>query len=107
MLDESRRQYLSDILKPASPPREISNPFTEEQKRLMLDVVHGKGPWRLILAQHFPTVESLLATFAGGFPEGFTPTLDMFLTPTFRAFLRTIRHRFIPNCTMCFITKRS
>lgn len=87
MLDEARRQYLSDILKPASPPREISNPFTEAQKRLMLDVVHDQGPWKLIIAQHFPTVESLIATFAGGFPEGFTPTLDMFLTPTFRGYL--------------------
>jgi len=87
MLDDARRQYLSDILQPASPPREIANPFTEEQKRVMLDVVHDNGPWKLILAQHFPTAESLLATFAGGFPEGFTPTLDMFLTPTFRGFL--------------------
>jgi len=85
MLDHSRRQYLSDILKPAAPPREIDKPFTEEQKRRMLDVVHA-GDWKLILAQHFPTAESLLATFSGGFPEGFTPTLDMFLTPTFRGF---------------------
>lgn len=85
MLDRSRRQYLSDILQPVAPPREIDRPFTEEQKRRMLDVVHA-GDWKLILAQHFPNPESLLATFAGGFPEGFTPTLDMFLTPTFRGF---------------------
>ena len=85
MLDETLRQKLSDILQPASPPREIDKPFTEAQKRTMLDIVHS-GDWKLILAQHFPTAESLLATFAGGFPEGFTPTLDMFLTPTFRGF---------------------
>ncbi|EZP74104.1 hypothetical protein BV96_00192 [Sphingomonas paucimobilis] len=87
MLDDARKQYLSDILRPASPPREIDKPFTEEQKRLLLDVVHDKGPWKLILAQHFPNAESLLATFAGGFPDDFKPTLDMFLTPTFRGFL--------------------
>ena len=86
MIDETRRQYLSDILKPVAPPREVSNVFTEDEKRLMLDVVHDNGPWKLILAQHFPTPESLLATFSGGFPEGFKPTLDMFLTPTFRGF---------------------
>jgi len=86
MLDQARRQYLSDILRPVAPPREIDRPFTEEQKRRMLDVVHGGGDWKLILAQHFPNPESLLATFVGGFPEGFTPTLDMFLTPTFRGF---------------------
>ncbi len=87
MLDEQRRQYLSNILRPAAPPREIDKPFTEEQKRRLLDIVHDKGEWKLILAQHFPNVEALLATFAGGFPEGFTPTLDMFITPTFRGFL--------------------
>ncbi len=86
MLDEARRQYLSDILRPVAPPREIDKPFTEEQKRRMLDVVHDKGAWKLILAQHFASPEELLATFAGGFPEGFTPTLDMFMTPTFRGF---------------------
>ena len=86
MLDQARRQYLSDLLKPAAPPREIDRPFTEEQKRRMLDVIHAGGDWKLILAQHFPNAESLLATFGGGFPEGFKPTLDMFLTPTFRGF---------------------
>ncbi|MDE2436402.1 MAG: hypothetical protein KGM49_09090 [Sphingomonadales bacterium] len=86
MLDETRRRELSAILQPASPPREIDKPFTEEQKRRMLNVVHSGGDWKLILAQHFASPEELLATFAGGFPEGFSPTLDMFLTPTFRGF---------------------
>lgn len=87
MLDEARRQYLSNLLRPVSPPREIDRPFTEEQKRRLLDVVHSKGDWKLIIAQHFPSAEALLATFAGAFPEGFEPRLDMFLTPTFRGFL--------------------
>lgn len=87
MLTEARKRELSNLLRPAAPPREIANPYTEAQKRQLLDVVHDKGEWRLIIAQHFPTPESLIATFAGGFPEGFEPTLDMFLTPTFRGFL--------------------
>lgn len=87
MLSESQRQHLSDILQPVSPPKELSNIFTEEQHRRLLDIVHDKGEWKLILAQHFASPEELLATFAGGFPEGFSPTLDMFLTPTFRGFL--------------------
>lgn len=85
MLDEARRRELSNILRPTAPPREINRPFSEDQKRRMLDVVHA-GDWKLILAQHFASPEELLATFAGGFPEGFTPSLDMFLTPTFRGF---------------------
>jgi len=43
MLTEARRRELSDILRPAAPPRQLENLFTEEQKRRMLDVVHDKG----------------------------------------------------------------
>lgn len=86
MLSEARKRELSNLLRPASPPRQLENLYTEDQKRRMLDVVHDKGEWKLILAQHFANAEELLATFAGGFPEGVEPTLDMFLTPTFRGF---------------------
>ena len=100
MDDQARRQYLSDLLRPVAPPREIDRPFTEDQKRRLLDVVHG-GDWKLILAQHFASAEELLATFAGGFPEGFTPSLDMFLTPTFRGFYANysaVLHEGIHDC---------
>jgi len=86
MSDFDHRRHLSQILQPASPPREIDNVFTEGQLRRLLDVVHDRGEWKLIIAQHFANAEELIATFAGGFPEGFEPTLDMFLTPTFRGF---------------------
>jgi len=86
MENQARRRQLSDILRPASPPRELQNLYTEEQKRRMLDIVHDRGEWRLIIAQHFANAEELIATFSGGIPEGFTPTLDMFLTPTFRGY---------------------
>ena len=85
MLSNEQKRHLSDLLQPVSPPRELSNVYTEDQRRRLLDVVHS-GAWKLIIAQHFPTPESLIATFAGGFPEGFEPSLDMFLTPTFRGF---------------------
>jgi hypothetical protein len=84
MLDEARRRELSGLLRPVSRPVEIDRPFTEEQKRRMLDVVHDKGEWKLILAQHFASAEELLATSAGSFPEGVVPSLEMFMTPTFR-----------------------
>ena len=86
MLTEQRKRELSEILRPVAPPRQLENLYTEEQKRRLLDVVHS-GEWRLIIAQHFANAEELIATFAGGFPEGFEPTLDMFLTPTFRGHL--------------------
>jgi hypothetical protein len=101
MLDLARRQHLSDLLQPVAPPREIDKPFTEDQKRRLLDVVHG-GDWKLILAQHFASPEELLATFTGGFPEGFTPTLDMFLTPTFRGFYANYSALLQPGIHDCF-----
>ncbi len=87
MLTQEQRMQLSDILQPASPPREIDNVYTDDQRERLLDVVRTEGPWRLIIAQHFASPEELMATMSGAFPEGFTPSLDMFLTATFRGYL--------------------
>ena len=61
--------------------------YTDDQRERLLDVVRTQGPWKLIIAQHFASADELIATMAGAFPEGFTPSLDMFLTPTFRGYL--------------------
>ena len=87
MLTQEQRLQLSDILRPASPPREIDNVYTDDQRERLLNVVRTQGPWRLIIAQHFASPEELMATMSGAFPEGFTPSLDMFLTATFRGYL--------------------
>lgn len=86
MLTQAQREQLSNILRPASPPREVDNVYTDDQRERLLDVVRRAGPWKLILAQHFASVEELLATLSGAMPEGVQPSLDMFLTPTFRGF---------------------
>ena len=106
MLSEARKRELSDILRPAGPPRQLENLFTEDQKRRMLDVVHDKDEWKLIIAQHFSSAEELIATFAGGFPEGFKPTLDMFLTPTFRGFLANYSAVLYPELHDCFYNEQ-
>nr|MDT0527262.1 hypothetical protein [Streptomyces sp. DSM 41633] len=87
MLTDERRLALSDVLRPAAPPREITDVYTEDQKQRLLDVAHTQGPWKLIIAQHFASADELMATMSGAFPEGFTPSLDLFLTPTFRGYL--------------------
>jgi hypothetical protein len=87
MLTEERRTELSEVLRPASPPREIDNVYAEDQKQRLLDVVRTQGPWKLIIAQHFASADELMATMSGMFPEGFEPSLDLFLTPTFRGYL--------------------
>lgn len=86
MISPAERQRLSDILRPVAPPRVLDNVYTDDQFERLLGVVRDHGPWKLILAQHFASVDELLATATGGMPEGVTPSLDMFLSPTFRGF---------------------
>lgn len=102
MLTEDRRMELSDVLRPAAPPREIENVYTEDQKQRLLDVVRTKGPWKLILAQHFASPDELIATLSGGFPEGVTPSMDLFLTPTFRGYLANYSAVHYPELHDCF-----
>jgi len=102
MMSPTQKQYLSDILRPAAPPREVSDVYTDGQRERLLDVVRCNGPWKLILAQHFASAEELLATMSGGMPAGVTPTLDMFLTPTFRGYYANYSACLFPEISDCF-----
>lgn len=70
---------------PHAPPVLFDNPYSEDQHRRVVDVIRREGPWPLIIAQHFASVEELIATASGGGVEG--ATLDDFVTPTFRGYL--------------------
>jgi hypothetical protein len=87
MLTQAHKEQLAKVLRPAAPPVEIADVYTDEQRERLLDVVRQYGPWKLILAHHFASAEELIATLTGAMPPGVKPTLDMFLTPTFRGFL--------------------
>jgi hypothetical protein len=102
MLSPEQRMELSDILRPAAPPREVDAVYTDDQRARLLDVVRNEGPWRLIIAQHFASPEELMATMSGAFPEGFTPSLDLFLTPTFRGYLANYGTVLYPELHDCF-----
>ena len=106
MLTDERRMELSDVLRPAAPPREVDNVYTEDQRRRLLDVAHDKGQWKLIIAQHFASADELMATMSGAFPEGFTPSLDLFLTPTFRGYLANYGTVLYPELHDCFYNAR-
>ena len=97
-----RNPALSDILRPVSPPRELENVYTDDQRERLLDVVRRGGPWKLILAQHFASAEELIATVSGSMPKGVEPSLDMFLTPTFRGFLANYSATLYPEIDDCF-----
>ena len=102
MLTDARRQELSDLLRPVSPPRVLENVYTDDQRERLLDVVRQNGPWKLIIAQHFASAEELVATMSGGMPEGVAPALDMFLTPTFRGFYANYSALLYPEIHDCF-----
>lgn len=102
MLTQARRIELSELLRPASPPRELDNVYTADQHERLLDVVRTKGPWKLIVAQHFSSAEELIATTSATLPEGFTPTLDMFLAPAFRGYLANYSALMYPELHDCF-----
>ena len=106
MLTDERRMELSDVLRPAAPPREIDNVYTDDQRERLLDVVRTEGPWKLIIAQHFASADELIATMSGVFPEGFTPSLDLFLTPTFRGYLANYGAVLYPQLHDCFYNAR-
>lgn len=95
-------QSLSDILRPVAPPRELFDVYTDHQREALLDVVRSEGPWKLIIAQHFASIEELIATMSGNMPEGVEPSLDMFLTPTFRGFYANYSAALYPEIHDCF-----
>lgn len=86
---------------PVAPPQIIEGAYSEDQHRRMLDVVREKGPWSLILSQHFKSPEEVIASTSGSMPEGFKPTWDMFLSPVFRGYFAqgfTSVHPEIEDC---------
>ncbi len=101
-MTQERREQLSRILRPAAPPREIDNVYSEDQLHRLLGVVREHGPWKLIIAQHFASAEELLATLSGGAPDNGGLSLDMFLTPTFRGFLANYSAALYPEIQDCF-----
>ncbi|NND66903.1 MAG: hypothetical protein HKN19_04870 [Halioglobus sp.] len=76
----------SNQFRPVGEPLVLDGAYSDDQHARLLQAVRDNGPWKLILAQHFASVEELIATMSGAMPEGVTPTLDMFLTPAFRGF---------------------
>lgn len=86
MVTQADRERLAKVLRPVAPPVVLENVYTKDEHDRLLGVVRDHGPWKLIIAQHFASVEELIATTSGSMPEGVEPSLDMFLSPTFRGF---------------------
>lgn len=70
---------------PVAPPVFLTDIFTEDENRRLLEVLRCRGPWRLIAGIYFKSAEELLAV--SGVP-GTEDKQDLsdFLTPAFRGF---------------------
>lgn len=75
---------MNEILRPVAPPQVLEGVYSDDQHARMLDVIKRNGPWRTITADHFDTVEELMATSNGGVPDDFNLTLDDMATGHFR-----------------------
>lgn len=96
----------ANIFRPVAPPRIIENAFTDDQHRRMFDLVRRKGPWSLILAQHFKSPDEVLATTSGKVPDGVKLTWDMFLSPVFRGYFAQGHTCLYPEMEDCFFNQK-
>lgn len=96
----------ADVFRPVAPPQNIENAFTDDQHRRMFDLVRRKGPWSLILAQHFKSPDEVLATTSGTVPEGVKLTWDMFLSPVFRGYFAQGHTCLYPEMEDCFFNQK-
>jgi hypothetical protein len=74
------------VIRPVAEPRVFDNVYSDDQYARMVDVIRRKGPWKMVLAQHFKSAEEVVATMSGEMPKGVEPSFDMFLTPNFRGY---------------------
>jgi len=77
---------IRDRMKPVVAPTMLRDIFTDDENARLFNILRTKGPWRLIAAIYFKSVEELLAISspAPGVPR---PTsLSEMLNPSFRGF---------------------
>lgn len=106
MLSQSQRTEISNILRPVSPPRQLDNVYTDDQRERLLNVVRENGPWKLIIAQEFSSFEDLMATMSGAAPEGVEASMDSYVTPTFRGYIANYSSVLYPEIHDCFYNEK-
>jgi len=100
------RQQMNRIMRPAAPPVLVENVYTDSEHDLLLDVVRRDGPWPTIIAQHFTTIEQLIATTSGTVPEGSKLTLDDVTRPNFRGFYANNSVCYYPELHELFYSRK-
>lgn len=94
------------VIKPVAPPQLIENAYTPDQHARLINLIRTKGPWQLILAQHFASPEEVVATTSGSVPKDVKLTWDMFLSPVFRGYLAKFGTCLHPEIEDCFLNEK-
>ena len=97
---------LARVLTPAAPPRVIDDVYTDDQYERMLGVIKAGGPWPSIIAEHFQTVDEVIATTTGVVPPDHGMTLDDIATAQFRGFFGKNSVCFHPELEDVFYNSR-
>ncbi|MGZ4704081.1 MAG: hypothetical protein ACXWCM_04360 [Acidimicrobiales bacterium] len=95
-------QDLAKVLTPVAPPRVIDDVYTEDQYERMLGVIKREGPWASIIAEHFQTVDEVIATTTGIIPKDHGLTLDDIAIAQFRGFFAKNSVCFYPELNDVF-----
>lgn len=97
---------LAKVLTPAAPPRIIEGVYGEGEFDRMVDVVKKDGPWKSIIAQHFQSVDEVMATITGNIPPDHGLTLDDIAGAHFRGFFAKNSVCFYPELEDIFYNSR-
>ena len=97
---------LAKVLTPVAPPRIVDDLYTDDQYERMLEVIKRHGPWPSIIAQHFETVDEVIATTTGTIAGEHGLTLDDIATAVFRGFFGKNSVCFHPDLHDVFYSRR-
>lgn len=102
----TEQQAIASRIRPVAEPRILDEVYSEDQYQRMLGVVRDRGPWQLILAQHFASAQEVVATLSGALPEGVEPSFDHFLTSNFRGYFARHGTCLYPELEDCFFNSK-
>lgn len=97
---------LAAVLIPVAQPRILEGVYRDDEYERMFNVVKREGPWKGIIANHFETVDEVMATVTGNIPPDHGLTLDDVATAHFRGFFAKNSVCFYPELEDVFYNSR-
>ena len=97
---------LAAVLTPVAQPRILEGVYRDDEYERMFNVVKREGPWKGIIANHFETVDEVMATVTGNIPPDHGLTLDDVATAHFRGFFAKNSVCFYPELEDVFYNSR-